>query len=327
MSAHTATSCPLRSMACLTVKDGIVTHVTPEWIDITGFDPVQAHINKLWTTAESSPYVSLANPFTREEITLCICSHASEKDDREIDIVCSDVTVLDSLARHNPVDHCIARLSTYGTIEAFYDQKTNWTHGIGLPLMRFVHPDDVRRLCGGLSAAELAMVSFQVRCDFYNTNYDWFDFTVVNIGNDILCIIRPSENFATKSSQIEKTIPTISNYTTLHRVHECFWKSLEAGVAAVTNSLASTLVFVVQTILSACFSDPKNGNWTLALSERMLFGALAMFKARPEIDTVWNALNWTGFFHESARCSFERRLDQGAEWLITRAYGNACIPV
>ncbi|KAI9028829.1 hypothetical protein CLU79DRAFT_716454 [Phycomyces nitens] len=322
MSTHTASSCPLRSMACLTVKDGIVASATQEWIDIVGFDPVQAHIDHLWTA--KSPYVSLENPFTREEFTLCVCSHVSEKDPKAVDIVCSDVTALDSLARHNPVDHCIARLSTYGTIEAFYDQKTNWTHGIGLPLMRFVHPDDVRRLCGGLCAAELAMVSFQVRCDFYNADYDWFDFTVVNIGNDILCIIRPTDNVS--KDHIQKTVPTMTNYTTLHRVHESFWKSLEAGVAAVTNSLASTLVFVVQTILSACFYDSKHP-WTLALSERMLFGALAIFKARPEVNRVWNALHWTGLFHESARSSFERRLDQGAEWLIARAYGNTCIPV
>ncbi|KAI9028816.1 hypothetical protein CLU79DRAFT_736223 [Phycomyces nitens] len=165
------------------------------------------------------------------------------------------------------------------------------------------------------------MVSFQVRCDFFNPDYDWFDFTVVHIGNDLLCIIRPSDNVA--KNQIDKTTVPHTNYSILHWLSESFWKSLEAGVAAVTNSLAHALVFVVQTILSACFTDSKNA-WTLALSERMVFGALATFKTRPEIDTVWNALNWTGLLHKSARCSFEEQLDQGAEWLISRAHGNTC---
>ncbi|KAL0075140.1 hypothetical protein J3Q64DRAFT_1824586 [Phycomyces blakesleeanus] len=315
-------------MAWLRLEGDIIISATQEWIDMVGYDPSQTPLDQLWTPTNTMSYVTLQHHITKQNLTLCICTHNADNiktnDDNSTSIiVCSDVTVLENLACHNPIDHSIARLTTYGTIEAFYDQKSHWTHGIGLPLMRFVHPDDVRRLCSGLSTAEYAMVSFQVRCDFYNADYDWFDFTVVHIANDLLCIIRPTENLA--KGRIDKTTLPHTNYSILHRLSESFWKSLEAGVAAVTHSLACALVFIVQTILPACFTDPKNANcWTLALSERMLFGALATFKARPEIDTVWNALNWTGLLHESARCSFEEQLDQGAEWLISRAHGNTC---
>ncbi|KAI8140525.1 hypothetical protein BJV82DRAFT_622926 [Fennellomyces sp. T-0311] len=85
-------------------------------------------------------------------------------------------------------------LSPYGTILDTCPSRKAWH---GQPLMRFVHTDDLIRLCAGLSAAYKHIMldePLKVRIAQKADDYRWYELAVVESEPQLQIVIQPSDD-------------------------------------------------------------------------------------------------------------------------------------
>jgi hypothetical protein len=246
-------------------------------------------------------------------------------------IVCIDMTDLERLSHSNSMS--IIRLTMYGTIDAaFLSENENNKRWIGQPVMRFVHNQDMERLCSGLSrATQQGFTTFQVRLETaQDDGYEPTQFTVVAIegGRQLLCLLEPNHNRQLFSSYSqfemdEKESATLSSpqccmlQESVTVMQRQFWHALERGMTSLARSVAVSLVMIVQTLIDLWHLWREPHTTTEILLKQLVNNT----KKRPELSRVCYWLSWTGIPEASCRNWLEGTLDQTSEWLISKTVG------
>ncbi|KAI7868358.1 hypothetical protein BDF14DRAFT_1795704 [Spinellus fusiger] len=384
MTPHPLKNCPLRSMAWLNVHQGIVAYASQEWKSMVGYDPTHlplctvwqeiqpTHVTLLHPTTQTLLHLHLCFHPTDLTTTTIVCSNVTSL--YQLATVYPLLSshgsygshgLYDSYGSHGsyesygsydsydsyessvyttPPTMTILRLTCYGTIEAQYDPTTHYHASVGIPLMRYVHCDDLQSLCGHLSAAQhtaqhtatpMAFItpipvsptaatfittphSFSIRCDFDHrtgSQYDWFHFTVLQVADEFLCIIRPAA-IARDSSPCNTPAFTPPLVGSLCHV---FWQCLETRVTQVAHGLASVLMATVENVMAVGRKTETEKESSLLWKEKTVYGLVKEIKGRPEMEAVWKAAVWTGLVKKSTQQAFEQCLDQGAAWLVTKS--------
>ncbi|KAI8881832.1 hypothetical protein K501DRAFT_153793, partial [Backusella circina FSU 941] len=247
---HTLSQCPFRSSAFLILNeqdDKTVLSVSDELKRLLGYDCTNQTIDTVWNKSKTDDMVITIV----SQKTLLTCVHDQM-------IVCMDMTDLERLNHSNAMS--IIRLTMYGTIDAaFLNENENNKKWIGQPVMRFVHNQDMERLCAGLSrATQLGFTTFQVRLETVQDDYEPTQFTVVAIegGRQLLCLIEPNNNkqlFSSYQPMDEQETVSSPQCCMLQEsvtvMQRQFWHALEQGMTSLARSVAVSLVMIVQTLI------------------------------------------------------------------------------
>ncbi|KAF7731597.1 hypothetical protein EC973_009361 [Apophysomyces ossiformis] len=328
-------------MAYLSVKEGQIVSATKDLVQLLGYDPTDQPLHTVLDPAQAiaSSFVTIYHRQTNERLMLCVCAHPDDGT-----IVCSDTTVLGQLYETGKVlgDLAIARLTPYGTIDAFFcadaltAPPTSWT---GVPIMRFVHPDDVQPLCAGLSQATgQGGATFKVRCQFFSArpeddDFDWYQVMAVTLDQEMLCIIRPT---TPDPEPVHVALQPCGFSHTLAQVNQRFWSALDSGRLALANLLATGLVILVQTVSHSWKLFSHDGDWIKVANwldiitspnsaASVVRSVVQTAKSRPEIDRFCTMIEWTGLVESGKTKSLLNKLfDHGSEWLIAKTIQHAC---
>ncbi|KAI8391820.1 uncharacterized protein BYT42DRAFT_543311 [Radiomyces spectabilis] len=336
MEAHTLQQCPLRSTAWLTVDHrNKVNFCSSEIMAHLGFDPMHNSIDDLWQKQENpdSSTAESSNTFmvrTGSSKLLYVCRHDAM-------FVTADVTNLQKLYDHHRDlgEVAIARLTCYGTIEAFYNNESFTTsYLMNQPIMRFVHSDDVQRLCAGFNQAVRSTVaSLNVRCQLdlsslENQGHDWFHFTVISNVTDqsLLCVMRriatpPIDQLHVIADQdCPKGI-----LATVTRLQSCLWQAVQKGMTSVAHTLMVSLVILLQTCVHASqLLDFTSSKYRLRLFQTAYWRQNAYLmdmlldetKSRPEIDQLCSWLEWSGVASQtSSRAFLDSVMNKASHWI------------
>lgn len=319
MDQHTATDCPQRSMAWITMNENEqIISVTKEMIQLLNYDPTNQYLDSVWKSIESDQSYLVVSTL-KSLRTLCICTHF--ENNKRI-LICTDITDLNQMYNKRQNNISITRLTMYGTIEAAFKSQTLPLLSVGQPMMRYIHSDDVQQFCSALnqSSKNSTINTFQIRI-INDEDYQWSEFTVMTIegGRKVLCLIKPTHDITIKQEQhcydnvLRETVTQIQSK---------FWYAIENGMNLIARSIATSLILVIQTVWQLWYNQDKTWTGLFSTSSEYLVRKLVKStKQRPEIETLCRFMSWAGGIHQSTTKSFiDSTLDETSEWLISKTH-------
>ncbi|KAI7865618.1 hypothetical protein BDF14DRAFT_1823647 [Spinellus fusiger] len=327
MNPHTLGSCPLRSMAWLTLHDQCIVSASKEWIQMIGMNPIGCQTASLWRrtslcSTQSTYHVRLLH----RPISLIICTHQHSD---KTTLVCLDVTHLENIIRCKDQKFLsILRITSYGTISAYLSTENLLSPDcIGSPLMRYVHNDDVGLLCHHLRQASDTRTAFCLRLENRNATYELFNLTILTNKGELLCLVHPAptvHTYATKTPPHISLDKPLSHSSPLKILFTILPLNLKSTFLFHSSNVTHSLLTYYNLLcpLSAPLATLKQCRETVR-TYLLFFSATAMVtlkraETKPLLRQMWHSVwnNVTESIH--VPLSIHDLIEYSSSWLMSR---------
>ncbi|KAF7732301.1 hypothetical protein EC973_005197 [Apophysomyces ossiformis] len=257
VTAHSFHTCPLRTSSLLIVQQDnqTILTATDEVFDILGYSPsdlIGRSILALGIRQQQDNAHYLARHATGMSVPLELCIHRDPLGSTPR----LDYWLIkpERLAPSSPV--AVLQLSPYGTIEhahltsnAFSQTSSNL---LGRPIMAFIHPDDVQKLCANVSQTvtrkQRMIRTIRLRWMLENTgdacNFISIKLTVVTMadGGRPICILRTVDEQAGSSCRFPFKLLAATTALPVHTCRFLFYSAIEV----LREAFAQTKIYMIE---------------------------------------------------------------------------------
>ncbi|KAG0174977.1 hypothetical protein DFQ28_003442 [Apophysomyces sp. BC1034] len=282
VTAHSFHTCPLRTSSLLIVHqdDQTILTATDEVFDVLGYTPsdlIGRSILALGIRQQHDSFHYLARHATGLAVPLEICIHRDPLGSTpRLDywlIKPESLTPSSSVA--------VFQLSPYGTVEHVHLSMDSFSQNpselLGRPIMAFVHPDDVQKLCANVSQTatrkKRAIRTVRLRWMIENNSSDadksiWISLTVVTMadGGRPICIMRTLGDKGDQSCRFPFNILAATAALPMNTIRFLLYGTVEAMREAFAQAKTYLIEFLTHILTSlvdlvADCVEPNRQGW------------------------------------------------------------------